>query len=73
MHLLPNTFALPLLEVAVHGAVGGEVMGHHFPLTACSLDVKDAVENLSEIYFHRTSESFWLRQEGLQNLPLCIA
>ena len=47
MNRLPNTFALPLLEVLVDRLMWQEVMGQHFPLVPGSLQIENGVENLS--------------------------
>lgn len=58
MNLFPDPFALPFSEVMVHGAVGGQVVGQHFPLTSGSLHVEDTIENLSKVYVHGMAKAF---------------
>jgi len=61
MHLLPDASALPLLEVVIYRAVGGKIVGHHFPLTSRALDIEDAVENLTKVDFDWVSKTLWQR------------
>lgn len=48
-------------------------MGQHFPLAASALDVKDAIEDFSEINFYRMSKAFRSGQQRLKERPLIIA
>ncbi len=73
MHLLPDSFALPFLKVVIYRRVGRQVVGQHFPLTPGALDVKNAVENFSKIYFYRMPKPFRLREQWLENFPFGIA
>jgi hypothetical protein len=47
-------------------------MGHHFPLASGALHIEDAIENFSEIDFHRMPKAFRLGKERLENLPLRV-
>jgi hypothetical protein len=72
MHLLPNPFALPLLKVAIHRAVWRQVVGQHFPLASRSLNVEDAIKNLSKIDLDWMPKAFGLRQKRSQDRPFRI-
>lgn len=47
-------------------------MGHHLPLTAASLHIKDSVENLTEVYGDGVAKAFGLWQQWFDDFPLGI-
>lgn len=69
MHLLPDPFALPFLEIAVDGAMRRQVMGEHLPLAPRSLHIENAIENFSESRLRPDVQTLWATAAGVGVLP----
>src|SRR5690606_35764294 len=71
-HLLPPSFTTPQAVIPVDGFVVREVMRQHVPLAAGAIDVKDRVDDFTQVHFNATAACLRLGHENLDDVPLFV-